>query len=456
MTRYSKHAPGKTSGNPARTSEHVAKIAGELRRTDPPLDDMSVARMERAVVQEWRVRAARIEPLQEKSPGSRPRNATRGLRTWALAMVMAGSAAFGAVLAFQMFEVPVSRNTSASAAQFEMRFATGATQRGSLSEGQTLESGRHGHIQVDVGRSRVELDSKSRVRFDRLSPDAVRLTVVEGRIEATFNPEHSTGRTMAIETRAARVQVIGTRFSVAVDAQGDTEVIVHEGIVDVLPRNGMRQRLTAGESTQVLLDQGDATERAVREAIAAELAATELPPPSDLSNGPGAVARLADDHAEDDTSKRTIPPAPAAGPVKTKRTNKELVEARLEQARLLLHEGKHTKARRKLHLVAQGRLGRPSNRAEAWTLIAESFTAQGQVLKAANAYARAAKVGANTTAGHNALFAMARLLERFRQDANGARASYDRYLRVAPNGALAGQAHRALCRLGESAHCTDK
>ena len=74
---------------------------------------------------------------------------------------------------------------------------------------------------------------------------------------------------MAIESVAARVQVVGTRFAVQVDALGNTDVRVTEGVVEVVPRSGAEtRRVPAGGETYVRVDDGDEYERAVRNAIA--------------------------------------------------------------------------------------------------------------------------------------------------------------------------------------------
>jgi hypothetical protein len=56
-------------------------------------------------------------------------------------------------------------------------------------------------------------------------------------------------------------------------------------------------------------------------------------------------------------------------------------------------------------------------------------------------------------AGHNARFALGRLLERYAHDESGAASAYRRYLERAPQGALAAQARQALCRLGDASYC---
>ena len=86
-------------------------------------------------------------------------------------------------------------------------------------------------------------------------------------------------------------------------------------------------------------------------------------------------------------------------------------------------------------------------------LIAESFTSQGKIPRAAETYREAIELGPNHPAGHNAIFALARLNERYADDRSAAGEVYREYLESAPHGALAAQARDALCRLGDSASC---
>ncbi|HEX4351644.1 MAG TPA: tetratricopeptide repeat protein, partial [Polyangiales bacterium] len=92
-------------------------------------------------------------------------------------------------------------------------------------------------------------------------------------------------------------------------------------------------------------------------------------------------------------------------------------------------------------------------RVEALVLIAESFTAQGPIPRAIDAYREAVTIAPHHPAGHNALFALARLLERYTDDRSAAGSAYREYLERAPKGALVGQARDALCRLGDATMC---
>ena len=441
---------------PPGEGSYAARIAAELRAAQTELDEFSVARMERAMIQGWQARAAWVEPMRQ---GLRPR---RG-RSLFFAFSLLGATALGTLLGAYVLSENEPQLVVDQGAQFEMRLANGAVQRGLLAEGQVLESGRHGHVQVDIGRSRIEVDPLGRVRFDRISSDNLQVTVVEGRIEAQFNPEHQGDRHMSVETRSARVRVIGTRFSVSVDSQGNTKVEVTEGAVEVEPRHGSKRRLGAGQSTEVLYDPGDATEQAVRQALTEQLSASaafrgmadpSLAPPAQPRGAAAAEAVRTASASGDARQGAAASGRGSEAASVTEGRQSVSPKKRLQQARELLRKGKHRAARRRLRKLSRDTRIEPQFRAEALTLTAESYTAQGYIPRATDAYRAAAATAPHHVSGHTAVFAMARLLERYTHDAGGARAAYRRYLRQAPHGALAGQARRALCRLGRQSYCT--
>jgi tetratricopeptide (TPR) repeat protein len=130
------------------------------------------------------------------------------------------------------------------------------------------------------------------------------------------------------------------------------------------------------------------------------------------------------------------------------------VARKLEAARKLLRQGRHGAARARLRGLAESGVA-VRFRVEALTLIAESYTSQGDVPRAAAAYRRADELSPGDSSGHNARFALARLLERHARDEQAAADAYRRYLERAPRGALAAQARQGLCRLGEREFCKD-
>jgi TolA-binding protein len=327
-------------------------------------------------------------------------------------------------------------------ARFDLVIDDGSVQSGYLSEGQVLESGRHGHIEVALEQSRVDVAPDSRVRFERLSRNELRLALTTGHVEVAFHPERVGEQHMSIETRSARVLVVGTQFTVDVDGQGNTKVRVSEGVVQVVPRGqGETRFVRANEQLEVPVQAPQ--ERAVREVIENRLRAqagdaattqAERGDGAELLDGESAANEASDNRA-------------------TRRASLGTGMGRLESARTLLLQGKHAAARERLHKLAKSDTQPTSTRVEALVLIAESYTAQGQIPRASDTYREAVKLAPKHPAGYNALFALARLTERYTDDRSAAGAVYREYLESAPRGALASQAREALCRLGDASSC---
>jgi TolA-binding protein len=412
------------------------RVAMAMREEPHQLDDMARARLERNLVEAWRARPARSVALRS-SRSSKP-NFSRSV--WISSL--AASAAFGAILAFFLLREPneVTSVVAEVPARFDLVIDDGSVQSGFLTEGQVLESGQHGRVEVALEQSRVDVAPDSRVRFERLGRKELRLALMKGRVEVAFHPERRGEQHMSIETRSARVLVVGTQFSVDVDGQGNTQVSVSEGVVQVIPRSqGETQFVRAGERIEIPIQAAHEIERAVREGIESRLRAEPAAIEPDRASAAGASA-------SEGRGSRRQQCAQVNG-------NESQSDRRLESARSLLLQGKHSAARERLRKLAKKNTLPTSSRVEALVLIAESYTSQGQIPRAAETYREAIKIGPNHPAGHNAIFALARLNERYADDRSAAGAVYREYLDSAPRGALAAQAREALCRLGDSASC---
>ncbi|MDD9932408.1 MAG: FecR family protein [Myxococcales bacterium] len=409
------------------------RIAEELRQ-QAQLDDVTRARMERAMLEAWRTRASAHVPLPEsRSRARRERRAARNV--WMMAS-LAASAAAGALLGLFAFDSERAVQVPAGVAQFELRIGDAAVQSGGIAEGQMLESGKHGHIEVALRDARVDLARDTRLRFDRISAKELALSLSRGRVDVDFHPARKGEQRMSITSRAARVLVVGTRFSVEVDSLGNTHVVVTEGVVEVWPRSGApSKRVSSGQSLHVRVDDGDEHERAVRDAIESQLAEAQAPVEAAV-------------RAEPDMDLTDM----VDEPQKRVRPSRVAIERQLGELRALLRHGRHAEARQQLSTLAAGPIG-PAHKLEALTLIAESYTAQGYVPRARKTYERAVAVAPAHPAALNAQFALARLLERYANDRPAAVSAYERYLKRAPSGALAPQAREALCRLGQAEHC---
>ena len=329
---------------------------------------------------------------------------------------------------------------AAGQAQFELHIGDAAMQRGTVTTGQELQSGDSGRIEVEVGDSRLEFGRRTHVRFDRISDDDVALTLLSGRLDVRFHPQRPGEQRLAVSTRAARVRVVGTEFVVGVDGVGNTTVTVSEGVVEVVPRQGGDiERVRAGETILMPVDAGDEYERSLRASIEQEIAALDLAAPPPVQDEHEATS---EPEAALDMDFGNQPDGFDDGIIDSERA---AAMQRLRDARRLLRQGQHERARAVLSRVVKS--GTARVRIEALTLIAESHAVQAHLNEARDAYERAFRTAPNHPAAHNALFALARLIERHAGDHAAASEAYERYLERAPTGALASQAREALCRL---------
>ena len=287
------------------------------------------------------------------------------------------------------------------------------------------------------------MERDTRVRFDRLSATELSLSLLKGRIDVDFHPQHKGEQRMAIESVAARVQVVGTRFAVQVDALGNTDVRVREGVVEVVPRSGAEtQRVAAGGETL----RARRRRRRVRARGARRRSSRTCTRSSRSSAGAASAAAPAAQarHGLQRRGRSAIRRRRASDAAAIAQARGGAAPAAPGPPR----RGARAAARRRRQLRSPARF-----RVEALTLIAESYTAQGDIAHAAQAYQRAAELAPTDPAGHNARFALGRLLERYAHDDRGAASAYRRYLERAPQGALASQARQALCRLGDASYC---
>jgi TolA-binding protein len=458
---------------------HSDRIAEALRQERALLDDVTRARIERRLVEAWEARLASRRAVSESKPP-----AAAVPRIWA-----ASVAAFVFVaLLVVLFEVAGTRRASSpdsvQMAHFELRISDAAVQTGVVGEGQTLETGKFGSIDVNAGGSRVLLYPDSRMRFDRISADDVRLSLIVGKVEVTFHPIRPGEQSISVETRVASVRAVGTRFSVSVDLRGDTSVDVSEGVVSVTSGKSRAERtLAAGERVRI---GADGREKPVLVLIQADraLAALDpgLPPPAaepvaSAADAPRQAAIPQGRAEQPRQARRQVEreqgePAEAREPETAPQTPETAVaepqadgspldpaaEAEdtdpLQAARLMIQMGQYTAARNELRQIAS-RSRDNSTRAMAFTLIAESYLAQGYYPRAADFYNDAARVSRYDPVSRKAVFYLARLLENHVKDNQAAVSAYRRYLRESPEGEHRLQALEALCRLGDGASCAE-
>ncbi len=427
-------------------SDRIAELLGQ----EPELDEVTRARMEKSLLAA--VAAGRhleiadtpfaVETAEHEYEEEEVSSVRRSWGAIGIGTVAAAAAAAALVWAAGIDEA--NGPGDLATATFLRHEAGETVDRGAIEAGTELATHDGERVEVRVADARVDVTPGSTVRFDRVDGDRVEVYLSRGSVDVELHPLRTGDQTLRVTTDIAHIDVVGTVFSVAVDAKGDTRVSTVEGTVRVTARAGGVPRLVeAGEQVTVAADEavelgGPAQDPASLGAAATVPAANDTVPPGELQEHQG--------YPEGDES-----PAPAEG--------SEVADAppsisdRLGQAEAALDRGDHRGARRILEAVASS-ASRADHRVRAHTLIAESFTAQRDFPSAVAAYRRAADAGGRSMGAQNALFAMGRLFERQMHDSEAAKSAYQDYLVLAPAGAHAGRVERALCRLGEAGHCS--
>lgn len=246
-------------------SEEVRRL--ELRmKADAPLrrEFLSHANVDSAL-------PASIRPLaQEAPPAKIPATRWRSPVVWLAAAAAVLIAAWGALFRFQTRGVEAQ--VLAVAGAKSPAWPVGSTQRMtelSLADG-TMQLGLANGVVLD-------LVGPVRMRF----ADAMHAEVLAGSVTADVGP---TGSGFTLDTPSARVVDLGTRFGVSVLGDGDTDVAVFNGMVEVREPRG-----AAATTPPVILKAGDSVRMSSRSlmrrqaliATRGESAFTIEPPPSD-------------------------------------------------------------------------------------------------------------------------------------------------------------------------------
>lgn len=459
-----------------------ARVADALRDSPPPLDELRRARMERrlldAVSSGEHASGEPARALSSTSTAGRAgaRERTGRLRAGAIgALAMAASIALGLVAWPRLSSFsPLSSLWPEDAPVARFALIGESTASGTIDVGATLEVDDGDRAEVRAFGVEVDLEGGTAMRFGALAEEHVRLELTRGAIEVAFHPRVRGRERLTIETPSARVEVVGTVFTVRLEGEGGatTRVSVREGVVRVVPR-GMHGgddtesavRVRAGQSVAI----GGASDPARTAAAGREVhgeaavAIAEIDVAGEVEAELGArrparspararaddevmheeaAAAAPDDGAGallDEPPSASVPFAPEAAV--TPRQQAEL-------ASRLLERGDHAGARAVFAQIARSPRASRAQRAEAQSAIGDSFFATGDLREAEGAYEAAARIGAGTAEGANAIYSLARHQERELRQPEQARRTYLRYLDEAPNGALARQAEAAICRLG--------
>lgn len=401
--------------------ERGSEAAAELLRAHPPtLDEVAKARGERQLL------TAAAKPRAAAQDGTASTASRRGGR-WVAGVGIAAAAAL------LLWLRPWASPDEQPVARFELREVDATSQRGTLEVGSILETGQGEVAEVAVDDSRVRLAPGSRMRIATLSEGRTDLELERGEVTVEFHPRQRGREHLTVSTAHARVEVVGTVFTVRA-RETETDVEVREGVVRVVPlRAGGPRELHAGESATV----GAPQPSAAASPSAGSPSEANGEPGREAASEPERVVPAAEEAAEGEAPAPPRPPSPAE---------------RLATARRWLTHGRVDRAEPELRAVLAAR-GPAAVHAEAATLLGDLTQRSGRLEEAASLYARAATLGEGGVVGHNAIYALARLQERRLRDRAAARASYARYLDEAPEGALASQARHALCRLGDRARC---
>lgn len=417
-------------------SDRVDALAAKLRDDPPELDELGKARMERAFLER--------RGVPEAIERSRMPVFVAGLAIGAAAAVVLTIAFVGGEEPAPTAERPdlakVAPATGAPVVPVEEGVAFEAlrdgvpVRRGHFSEGETVQTADGQLMRVRFGGERaaptslVEVSPDSRVRFGRAWGDDLEVRLERGNVRVEFHPERRGEEHLAVRTRDGRVEVVGTAFEVRLGPSG-TEVIVEEGTVRLVGHTGEPRLVSHGE--RAWLRRAGGEERATA--------------PDRPSTSAAAVEVEGQPEAEPE-SESAVERSAATAMVPTLQP-----ELRFELADRYFARGDFEQARHELYAITRSDADRPV-RAQAWVRVAEAFARERNWSRSAEAYRRAARAGRGTVHGDGALFALGRLLEE-QGDTDGARAAHLRYLQVAPHGALAAEARRALCALGETEHC---
>jgi len=451
------------------------RVTEALRADEPRLDDLTRARMERRLVESV-ARGRRGDGTDGGEAGASKRSGGSRRRAW-----IAGGALAAAAVALVVWlgggeGVEVAETEASSPATFTS-FQDGETvRRGAFAEGESVRTVEGQRVEVRLADARVDVTPGSVARFVRFDRELVRVALSEGAVEVEFHPARRGEQSLTVSTPAADVEVVGTVFRVEVDRDRATTVRVEDGVVRVVPTGGGEPRLVhAGEAAHVPL--GSATAAGPGEEASGGVGSTGTgtgtvtvtststsvgtstgtgTATDDGSTGtePGSAATDDGASAADDGPEEAAPAADAT----------ELsMDARFDLANLYVERGQLRQARHVLYAIARSP-ARRAHRVRAWNDIAASYERERAFSQAAEAYRRAAQAGRRTAEGRNALYALARVLDRQVGDPAGAKAAYKRYIDQAAEAQLRGDrspsphlhlSRQRLCQLGETAYCRE-
>lgn len=416
-------------------------VADALRADEPVLDPLARARLEKRVVE---AASARAGSLGADRAGAGGVLQGRRLAVGVGVVVLAAAAALllatrGGGLRDERGPGSLADATSGAApgtATFEAMGGEQPVRRGALPEGEAVETRAGQRVRVHFAQSRVEVAPETRARFAKLRPEDVRIALETGRVDVAFHPLHRGAEHLTIETPSARVEVVGTEFTVELDAAGATTVRVSEGIVRVVPLDGSATRLVrAGTQTRVPVSLAAARSAGTDAVALADEPAAQQPvaaQPVVLQPAAG----VAPPHVGAEPTVTPVPAEPLTG------------AARFAAASGLYHRGQLEEAAEALLPLAHDAHLQAAVRRDAANLLGDIYKGRRRLDDAASEYDRACGLGSDESC-----YSLGGVAENLDQN-DRARVAYRAYLHRAPDGALALQARARLCRpLGVAEAC---
>ncbi len=384
-------------------------VAEALRNQAPELDDIARARMERELLSVVRV--------GRRSPWTTPS------RAFALGVTVTLAAA---ALFFWLGPIGAPKASRGLALSFESLRNGNVTEQGAIREGGSVRTEENETARIRLFDTQFDAGANSHLRFVHVSETQLDLSLVEGHLAVAFHPRQRGREHLSIVTPNARVEVVGTVFTVTIEESGATRVRVQEGIVRVTEIGHEGALVSAGNEISVggtrLVERAEAA----TPLIAAPSAPGADAPAMELAESQQGVSR---------SSAATNGPA-------------EGFSEHLLRIEAMVAAGRVTEARADLERMSQS--SAPSSvRANVWNQLGDIDQGARRYSEAATEYEHAASLGAS-----DAFWSLARVRDRYLHDTDAARPAYENYLRAAPRGAEASLARARLCELGVSEHCS--
>lgn len=409
-------------------------VAEALRREDErgePLDELRRARGERLFL------AAATQ--QAQSPLTAAVDAPAARRT-SKAIWIGGSLALAAgvllALHFTSSEAPPS---------YAVHSGGDAASAGPVVAGTELALSAGETASVTLHDLSVSVSERSRLSVEALSIEDVRVALADGEARFAFHPRARGHQHVAIRTPSARVEIVGTELTIRVSERG-TEVVVHEGVVRVIPTVGEAELVYAGSSLVVPVYVAARALEPV-DAVASDAAlgsggdGAERVSPPEFSEGMvsgTSAAGVGGDVESPDTEPIESPIADSSDAPSDR--------VLLARAESLLDREDDARAEVILEQLVAG-AARRADRVHAAMMVGDLRQSSGDYRGALRAYDQAFALARGAHRAH-ALYEHGRILDRELHELAAARADYVRYLTEFPDGPNADQTHRRLCELG--------